>query len=62
MEEKVRRKETTEISAKIFVHEKNVTELPVLLVERFCRNPLLRFQNSKAYPFLLDSRHFKTHN
>ena len=61
MEEKVRRKDSTGISAKYFRTQKNVTELPVFFVERFRRNPFLRFQNSKAYPFLLESRHFKTH-
>ena len=61
MEEKVRRKESLENICKVFRTRKSVTELAVFLVERCRGNPLLRFQNSKANPFLLESRHFKTH-
>ena len=61
MEEKVRRKDSTGISAKYFRTRKNVTELPVFFCGKISSKPILKFQNSKAYPFLLESRHFKTH-
>ena len=43
MEEKVRRKESTGISAKYFAHEKNVTELPVFFRGKISSKPIFKF-------------------
>ena len=42
MEGKVRRKESTEISAKFFVHEKNVIELPVFSCGKISSKPIIK--------------------
>ena len=52
----VRRKGSTEICR---IKERHLTIC--FFEEEFRRNPLLRFHDGKANPFLLESMHFETH-